>query len=48
MRSYGFSHEAAAILGISDATAKRWWAYARAWLLDEIRFSSGGRAQIQR
>lgn len=24
--------EAAEILGISEATAKRWWAYARAWL----------------
>ena len=29
----GFSiHEAADLLGISRATAKRWWAYARAWL----------------
>ncbi len=28
--------EAAEILGISKATAKRWWAYARAWLFDEI------------
>lgn len=26
--------EAADILGISEATAKRWWAYARAWLFD--------------
>ena len=25
-------HEAARILGISEATAKRWWAFARAWL----------------
>ncbi|MEW6157757.1 MAG: ECF-type sigma factor [Verrucomicrobiota bacterium] len=23
--------EAAEVLGISQATAKRWWAYARAW-----------------
>jgi RNA polymerase sigma factor (TIGR02999 family) len=29
--------EAAVILGISEATAKRWWAYARAWLFHEIR-----------
>ncbi len=29
--------EAAEILGISDATAKRWWAYARAWLFAEIQ-----------
>ena len=28
--------EAADVLGISEATAKRWWAYARAWLFDEI------------
>lgn len=29
--------EAAEILGISEATAKRWWAYARAWLFQEIQ-----------
>jgi RNA polymerase sigma factor (TIGR02999 family) len=29
--------EAAAVLGISEATAKRWWIYARAWLYAEIR-----------
>jgi RNA polymerase sigma factor (TIGR02999 family) len=29
--------EAAAVLGISEATAKRWWTYARAWLFHEIR-----------
>ena len=29
--------EAAEVLGISDPTAKRWWAYARAWLYLEIR-----------
>jgi len=28
--------EAAEVLGISKATAKRWWAYARAWLFHEI------------
>jgi RNA polymerase sigma factor (TIGR02999 family) len=29
--------EASAALGISEATAKRWWDYARAWLFSEIR-----------
>ncbi len=29
--------EAAALLGISEATAKRWWVYARAWLYSEVR-----------
>jgi len=28
--------EAAKVLGISEPTAKRWWAYARAWLFREI------------
>jgi len=28
--------QAAAALGISPPTAKRWWAYARAWLYQEI------------
>jgi RNA polymerase sigma factor (TIGR02999 family) len=28
--------EAAEVLGISEATAKRWWAYSRAWLFNEI------------
>ncbi len=32
--------EAAEVLGISEATAKRWWAYARAWLFNEISKSS--------
>jgi RNA polymerase sigma factor (TIGR02999 family) len=39
--------EAAQILGISRATAKRWWAYARAWLFQqtqENRTSKLGRA----
>jgi RNA polymerase sigma factor (TIGR02999 family) len=31
--------EAAATLGISVATAERWWAYARVWLFSEL---SGG------
>lgn len=29
-------NEAAAALGISRATAARWWAYARAWLYDRL------------
>jgi RNA polymerase sigma factor (TIGR02999 family) len=28
--------EAAAALGVSVATAERWWAYARAWLYSEL------------
>lgn len=32
--------EAAEILGISEATAKRWWTYARAWLFDQIKGSA--------
>ena len=35
--------EAAEVLGISKATAKRWWAYARAWLFNEIQ--AMGRAE---
>jgi RNA polymerase sigma factor (TIGR02999 family) len=33
------SAEAAAVLGISTATADRYWAYARAWLQNEITAS---------
>ncbi len=29
--------EAATALGIAVPTAKQWWAYARAWLTDELR-----------
>lgn len=28
--------DAAEVLGISEATAKRWWAYAKAWLFSEV------------
>ncbi|HUL52989.1 MAG TPA: ECF-type sigma factor [Opitutaceae bacterium] len=28
--------EAARVLGISEATAKRWWVYARAWLYRDL------------
>lgn len=33
--------EAAALLGIPERTAKRRWAYARAWLLEELRAEPG-------
>jgi RNA polymerase sigma factor (TIGR02999 family) len=29
--------EAAGVLAISEATAKRWWAYAKAWLFSEVQ-----------
>jgi hypothetical protein len=29
--------EAAAVLGVSLATAERWWAYSRAWLFDRLK-----------
>jgi RNA polymerase sigma factor (TIGR02999 family) len=32
--------EAASTLGISVATAKRWWIFARAWLFDHMRSQS--------
>jgi RNA polymerase sigma factor (TIGR02999 family) len=35
--------ETAGALGISVPTAKRWWAYARAWLFDQIRSHSASR-----
>lgn len=28
--------EAAEVLGISQATAKRWWTYAKAWLAADL------------
>jgi DNA-directed RNA polymerase specialized sigma24 family protein len=33
--------EAASVLRISEATAKRWWAYARAWLHSEVQTRRG-------
>jgi RNA polymerase sigma factor (TIGR02999 family) len=33
-------NEAAEALGISVATAERWWAYARVWLLSELQDNS--------
>jgi RNA polymerase sigma factor (TIGR02999 family) len=33
--------EAASALGISVATAERWWAFARAWLLSELQEDTG-------
>ena len=35
--------QAAEIVGVSERTAKRMWAYARAWLYDEIRQTDAGR-----
>lgn len=38
----GFTFEQAAeLLGVSERTAKRQWAYARAWLFEEIRRPAG-------
>lgn len=34
--------EAAEVLGISPATAKRWWIYAKAWLFEELRQNGDG------
>jgi RNA polymerase sigma factor (TIGR02999 family) len=31
--------QAAGVLGVSEPTAKRWWAYARAWLFEECKAS---------
>jgi RNA polymerase sigma factor (TIGR02999 family) len=33
--------EAGHALGVTDRTAKRYWAYARAWLFDELRQALG-------
>jgi RNA polymerase sigma factor (TIGR02999 family) len=33
--------EAASVLGISVASAERWWAFARAWLYSELRQDTG-------
>ena len=32
--------EAAEVLGVAEPTARRWWAYARAWLIAEMNPSS--------
>ena len=29
--------QAAVVLGVSEPTSKRWWAYARAWLFEECK-----------
>lgn len=34
--------EAAAVLNISTPTAKRWWAYSRAWLYQKIQDGNAG------
>jgi len=33
--------EAGKVLGVTDRTAKRYWAFARAWLFDEMRQALG-------
>jgi DNA-directed RNA polymerase specialized sigma24 family protein len=33
--------QAAETLGVSEPTAKRWWAYARAWLFEECQRARG-------
>jgi len=33
--------EAGQVMGVTDRTAKRYWAYARAWLFDEMRQTLG-------
>ena len=33
--------EAGQVLGVTERTAKRYWAYARAWLFDDIRQTLG-------
>ena len=37
--------EAAKVLGISEPTAKRHWAYARAWLFRELKAGDSGQTQ---
>jgi RNA polymerase sigma factor (TIGR02999 family) len=34
------NEQVASLMGISEATAKRWWTYARAWLQNEIASAS--------
>ena len=36
------TEQAAAAMGISERTARRYWVFARAWLHDELRLSAGG------
>ena len=35
------TEQAAEVLGVSRATAERWWAFARAWLLRELEDGAG-------
>ena len=39
--------EAAEVLGISKATAKRWWTYARAWLFNEVQSFSTSISRVE-
>ena len=34
------NHQAAALLGVPERTAKRTWAFARAWLFNELQKSA--------
>jgi RNA polymerase sigma factor (TIGR02999 family) len=36
------TEQAAAVLGISERTARRYWVFARAWLHDELQLPSNG------
>jgi RNA polymerase sigma factor (TIGR02999 family) len=40
------NHQAAAMLGLSERTAKRNWAYARAWLAEELRRQRPGSREL--
>jgi RNA polymerase sigma factor (TIGR02999 family) len=39
--------EASELLKVSVPTAKRWWAYARAWLCDEMHAQEADRSQVK-
>jgi RNA polymerase sigma factor (TIGR02999 family) len=39
--------EAAQTLGIAEATANRWWAYARAWLHQEVKRQFSAAARVR-
>lgn len=39
--------EVSELLGVSVPTAKRWWAYARAWLFDEMHALEANSSQVK-
>ena len=47
LRGFGSRRAAAVLLGISPATADRWWAYTRAWLHLEMTRIQGGEKNRQ-